>query len=190
MTSTQGLTGTAATTYRTNFTAGNFAQAGEGSYIGSSGTRPTKGSLYTVTLYKSGVLYKTITTTLTADLVDAAQAINLAWNDLGPQSLAALDPTNVTLNGALASIPIDWIQNTSAESISRIWVSLASGAYDNYTPFTIGATSVVATPAPGTTVTNLIGAPSYNGPYTGYREIGQVYLTKDGTFKYAAYTYN
>jgi hypothetical protein len=101
-----------------------------------------------------------------------------------------LDPTNSSLNGPLTSIPVDWVQNSAAEKVNNVWFSQADGGYDNYTPFTIGATLVVVTPAPGTTFTDLTLPYSDSGPFTGYREIGLGYLTVDGTEKSTAFDYD
>jgi hypothetical protein len=192
MSRTQSVSGAAATTYRTNPALGNFAAgSGDGSYDGTSGTRPKKGDVYTFALYKAGVLYKTETRVLLTNLVDATQAVNMQWNDIGANTLSALDPANASLNGALSSLPLSWTQNPAAEQINNLWVSMANGGYDNTTAFAIGATSVVATPVTGTTFTALTGTFSdgAGGVYNGYREVGFNYRMLNGSTKHAVSAY-
>ncbi len=171
-----------------------WASATDGSYTGATGVRPTLGTVYTFEIYKDATLVTTETRTLQSNLVPAEQAVNLAWNDLGTQSLAALDVTNTALNGIQNTLLVDWIKKPLAEPIKYVWVSQTNGDSDNATSFLPTATSVLATPftADGsiTQFTGMAGTTNYNGPvYGGYRELGFNYLMSDGSAKSAVYVY-
>jgi hypothetical protein len=204
MSRTQGVRGTEATTYRsnpvyspTNSVQNNYnvlqwaaADGSDGAYNGQTGTRPTKGAVYTFALYRNGVLYKTETRTLLSDLVDATQGIRLQWNGIGAHTAAALDPADTALNGVQTSLQVDWVANPAAEQVRNIWVSQTNGGSENATAFAAGATSVLATPLEGT-FTALTGPLVNSGaPYSGYREIGMNYRMLDGSSKQAVYIYN
>lgn len=206
MSRTQGVSGSDATTYRPNprYQASNsdldnnnsFQWASyygiDGSYNGDagSGTRPTKGAVYTFNLYNGTNLYKTETRTLLSDLVDATQGVNMQWHGIGAATRAALDPTNANLNGAQTSLLVDWTVNPVAEQVRNLWVSQTDGGYDNTTAFAPGSSSVNATPLAGTTFTQLSGPFMVDGaPYSGYREVGLAYRILDGSNKQAVYTY-
>jgi hypothetical protein len=203
MSRTQGVSGTNATTYRSNPTLNvnnsvsdnnnSFmwasANGSDGSYNGQTGTRPTKGAVYTFALYANGLPYKTETRTLLTDLVDATQGINLQWHGIGANSVAALNPANTALNGVQSSLLVDWVVNPAAEQVRSMWVSQTNGGYENATAIAPGANSVVATPLEGT-FTALTGPVVNTGPnYSGYREIGLSYRILDGSAKYSVYTY-
>ncbi|WP_367849171.1 hypothetical protein [Rhodoferax sp. WC2427] len=207
MSRTLGVAGSDASTYRTNtrFLVGNSVQSNnnsfqwasydgtDGSYNGQagSGTRPTKGAVYTFNLYSGANLYKTETRTLLADLVDATQGINMQWHGIGANTRAALDPANAALNGAQTSLLVDWTVNPAAEQVRGLWVSQTDGGYDNATAFGPGSSSVVATPLSGTTFTQLSGTyMADSAPYSGFREVGLNYRILDGSNKQAVYTYN
>jgi hypothetical protein len=194
MSRTAGISGTAAATLATNFTALNWAGASDGSYNGVNGTRPTKGSVYFFNLYNNGTLVAAEKRTLLSDLVAATQEVNMQWNDIGRKTTSALDPSNTTLNGEQTSMPIDWIQNPAAERINYLWISQTDGGYDNSTPILPGATSLTAVPfsssGGSTTFTSLTNPRSYNVyPFSGYREIGFTYRMLDGSTKQAVYSY-
>ena len=203
---TQGVSSSDASTYSTNpiYNANNSLLANnntfqwasyngsDGSYNGqaASGTRPTKGAVYTYSLYNGANLYKTETRTLLSDLVDATQGINLQWHGIGAATSAALDPANTALNGVQTSLPVDWAVNPAAEQVKNIWVSQTDGGYDNATRFPLGASSVNATPVGATTFTQLSGALMVtSAPYSGFREVGLAYRILDGSNKQAVYTY-
>ncbi|NVO06392.1 MAG: hypothetical protein HXX19_10885 [Rhodoferax sp.] len=126
--------------------APQWASASDGSYTGTAGVRPTQGAVYTFEIYKNATLVTTETRTLQSNLVPAEQAVNLAWNSPGTNTLAALDITNTALNGIQNSMLVDWVQNPLAEQIKFIWVSQTNGDSDNATSFLPTATSVLATP--------------------------------------------
>jgi hypothetical protein len=198
MSRTKAVTGTDASVLAANPSSApnsfQWGSATDGSYNGISGVRPTKGKVYIVEIYNNGTLVATEKRTLLTDLVAADQAIHMQWNAAGPKILSALDPLNTALNGVQNSLPIDWIQNTSAEPIKYVWVSQTNGGYDNGTGIPPGATSLIATPYTGnsttTQFTGLTSTLSYNvAPFGGYREIGLNYRMLDGSSKNAVYTY-
>nr|WP_315232480.1 hypothetical protein [uncultured Albidiferax sp.] len=203
---TVGVSGSDASTYSANpkFNANNSVQdnnnvlqwasysGSDGSYNGQagSGTRPTKGTVYTFSLYSGANLYKTETRILLADLVDATQGIHQQWHGIGANTTAALDPGNTALNGVQTSLLVDWAVNPVAEQVRSIWVSQTNGGSENATSFALGASSVTATPLGSTTFTQLSGAYMATGaPYSGYREVGLNYRVLDGSNKQAVYTY-
>lgn len=192
---TQGLTGAAATSYAPNPVRGNWAQGTtDGSYNGLNGAsvaRPKKGDVYTFEIYDGNTKIATEKRTLLTNLVEVTQLVKMPWNDIGPKSRAALDPTNASLNGALASLEIDWIQNSMAEFIKAAWISQTDGGSENTTQFPLGATSVTATPSNSSTYTAL-NVPVVEGPitYAGYREIGFNYRMTDGSTKSTVYSYS
>lgn len=191
---TQGLKDAAATSYAPNAVRGNWAQGtADGSYNGLNGAsvaRPKKGDVYTFEVYNGNTKIATEKRTLLTNLVEVTQLVKLPWNDIGPKSHAALDPTNASLNGAQASLPIDWIQNPMAEFIRSAWISQTDGGSENTTQFPLGATSVTATPSNESTYTAL-NVPVIEGPttYAGYREIGFNYRMTDGSTKATSYSY-
>jgi hypothetical protein len=195
MSRTKAVSGANAVVLDANPTgATNWSSTTDGGYTGATGVRPTQGTVYTFEIYKNASLVATETRTLQSNLVPAEQAVNLAWNNPGPNTLAALDVTNLTLNGIQNSMLIDWTQNPSAEQIQYVWVSETNGAGDNATSFPVGATSVLATPqatsAGATQFTGMTGTTNYTGPvYGGYREIGLTYQMSDGSSKSAVYVY-
>jgi hypothetical protein len=193
MSRTKAVTGANASVLDTNPTSGG-ATSTDGSYDGTNGVKPIKGTVYTFEIFNNATLVATETRTLSSDLVPADQAVNLPWNDPGPNTLAAMDITNTALNGIQNSMLVDWIQKPGAELIQYLWVSETNGAGDNATPFVPGVTSVIATPlataAGSTQFTGMTGTTSYNvAPYGGYREIGMSYQMLDGSSKSAAYVY-
>ncbi len=188
---TQGLNGEAAKKLRPNVTQANFSNDTDGSYYGTSGTRPTKGETYTFSMYKAGALVATETRRLLTDLTPATQAYKLPWHEAGDNLLAALAVTNPALNGEQTSLLIDWRKNPVAEPVRSVYVSQNNGGYDNATPFAIGSTSVVATPVgTGNKFTALTGPLNDSTlPYGGFREIGLEYRTVDGSSKSADFSY-
>ena len=190
---TQGITGTAATAYATNPASIFWAKGGtiDGSFNGSSGTRPKKGDPYTINLYSGITLYKTVTKVLLSDLVDPALGSQLPWNTPGTLSPAALNPNNTALNGQQSSLTLDWVQNLAAQQIgSAHATTINGGAYSNATGVAKGATSV--TISSGTSsftdiLTTTIGAPTST---SGFRGLIFNYRMLDGSAKSAQYTYN
>jgi hypothetical protein len=195
---TKDVAGANASVLDTNPTSAPYkfqwGSATDGSYNGVTGVRPTKGKVYVFDIYNNGTKVVTEKRTLLTDLVAADQAINMQWNDIGPQSTSAMDVKNTLLNGVQSTLAVDWIQNPSAEQIKYVWVSQTNGGYDNGTKILAGATSVIATPYTGdsttTQFTGMTGTPSYNAtPFGGYREIGFNYRMLDGSAKNAVYSY-
>jgi len=191
MSRTSALSAAGATTLSPNGMYFSWSNGADGSYNGSAGTRPIKGGIYTFTLYLGSTLVATETRVLVTNLVPATNAVNLPWNTVGSNTLAALDPTNTALNGTQTSLAIDWIQNPAAEKINNLWISQTDGSYNNVTPFKLGVTSVIATPyGSGNTFTALTGTKNTTAPnVTGIRDIGFSYYMLDGSAKQAGYSY-
>lgn len=214
MARTKGLTGVDAATRFDNPIKINFAQGSgiprigynnsnsgliptnnyppENSYNGPTGTRPVKGSLYTFSLYltTNGVpaLYKTITKSLLVDLVDPIYGTNLKWNTPGAKTMAALDPSSPTTT----TIPVDWVQNSAAEQINSVTISLIDLNDANIAPVTWGATSVVALAPNGNFFTGISGPVELRKGFTanGYREIYLAHRMLDGTSKQSVFSYS
>ncbi len=199
MSRTHDVSGVGASTLRANTVTlpytFQWAAGSDGSYNGRANlsARPVKGSVYTFEIYKNGVYVATEARTLLTDLVAATQAVNLPWNGIGPNTARALDISNTALNGAQSTLPIDWTQNPSAERIQSIDISQTDGGYDNATPFTLGATSVLATARAnvGSTTFTALAGPSSTvaAPYSGFRDIDFSYRMLDGSTKNAIYSY-
>jgi hypothetical protein len=119
--------------------------------------------------------------TLLSDLIQATQAVNLPWNTLGPQSLAALDP-NGTLAGAQTALPVDWIQNVAAQQIggAQAVVNTTSGGFGPTKGGPKGATSAI--------LDNLT-VPAFT-PSTANRTLLFSHRMLDGSGKTAVYFYN
>jgi hypothetical protein len=175
---TQGTSGSAATTLIAN-PAGNYIWAQPGDNIDA--TRFVKGAKYQFELFYGAntgpTADRVITKTLLSDLVQADKAVNLPWNPLGSQSLAALDP-NSALASSQTALPLDWIQNISAQQIGNAR-GFIGGTFGPSKFVLRGATSVVlnnqTVPAFNTTSTR--------GFLLGYRML-------DGSNKTAFYRYN
>ena len=179
---TKGITGANATTLETNQTFFVWAQTADG----VDASKFVKGARYKVELF-----YGTSTTAthiynkvLLSDLIQATQAVNLPWNTLGPQSLAALDP-NGSLTGAQTALPVDWVQNIAAQQINsaQAVVNTTSGSFGPSRFVPRGATSAIldnqTVPAFSTISTTL---PSRTLLF-GHRML-------DTSSKTAVYTYN
>ncbi|NMM11524.1 MAG: hypothetical protein HHJ16_14790 [Polaromonas sp.] len=148
-------------------------------------TKFVKGAKYQVELF-----YGTTPTTaaiifhktLLSDLVQAEQAVNLPWNTLGAQSVSALDPTG-SLTGAQTALPIDWVQNSSAQQIHQVQavVDTTFGSFGPLKAVPRGATSAILD---NQTVPIFGIAPNIG------RTLLFSYRMLDGSGKTAVYTYN
>jgi len=101
---------------------------------------------------------------------------------LGTQSLSALDPTG-SLTGAQTALPVDWVQNLSAQQIGGVQAvtNTTSGGFGPTKGVPKGATSVILDnqTVPLFNTTNNVGRTLL----FGYRMI-------DSSNKTAVYTYN
>jgi hypothetical protein len=154
---TQGLTGTAATTLATNPVQMLWAQPADGFDI----SRFVKGTKYTIELFygtNTGTADLTLKKTLWSDLLRATAISKLPWNSAGPGLLAAMDP-NGSLTGLQTALPVDWVQNPSAQQIKNaaVMVKTDPPTFGPNEAVPKGATSVVVnnatTPAFGPTTT-------------------------------------
>lgn len=186
---TQGLTGTAATTYAANPGSLVWAQgASEGSFNGATGVQPKKGATYIVKLYAGTSLTFTVKKTLLSDVIAPTVGSQLPWNTLGSLSLAALDPNNGTLNGPLGSLSLDWVQNPAAQQIGGASVTTTNaGGYSNSANVAKGLSSVTVTPPSPYQFTGITGAAS---SINGYRSLLFGHRMLDGSNKGAVFTYN
>jgi hypothetical protein len=182
---TTGITGTPAKTLATNpSNGGNVLLWRQPADVTVDPTQFVKGAKYKVELF-----YGTDTTTptifhktLLSDLVQATQAVNLPWNTLGSQSLSALDP-NGSLTGAQTALPVDWVQNLSAQQIGGVQAvtDTTSGGFGPTKGVPKGATSAILNnqTVPLFNTTNPVGRTLL----FGYRMI-------DSSNKTAVYSYN
>jgi hypothetical protein len=175
---TAGIAGTAATTLAANPAGLIWAQTADN----IDTTQFVKGTKYKIELFygASTTPLHTFSKTLLSDLVPATQAVNLPWNTLGPQSLAALDP-NGALTAAQSALPVDWVQNVSAQQIGNVQtvVNSTTGSFGPSKFVPRGATSVV--------VDNQT-VPAF-GP-TQLRTLLLGYRMLDSSGKTAVYTFN
>jgi hypothetical protein len=104
-------------------------------FYGSSPITITNATLPTRTFHK----------TLLSDLIQAERAVNLPWNTLGPQSLAALDPSGSLAGAQINSLPVDWVQNIAAQQIKGLQavIDTKSGSFSKTHSVPKGATSAV-----------------------------------------------
>lgn len=186
MSHTAGITGTSASTLKSNDDWYTWAKKSEGAYDGTvESSRPIKGDIYTFRLYKDQSLVATETRALLDDVTSATNMQYLPWHISGPNTAAAFDIANTALNGLQTSVLLDWINNPNAEPIFKYWFSKTDGNGDTSTPIKLGETSVLATPGGiNTRFTSLTGKLSYSvPPLDGYRNVGFVYRTTNGTKK-------
>jgi hypothetical protein len=179
-----GISGASASTLTTNPVDGvapsfkTWAQPSDGSDV----AKFVKGATYQVELFygSSSTATYTFNKTLLTDMVPATQAVNLPWNTLGTNSLAALDPSNVNLAGQQANLlNVDWVKNPAAQQIGGVQVIDTSGSYGTMFSVSKGATSVV--------LTNAV-VPAFSTTTT--RSLLLSYRMLDGSNKTAVYTYN
>ncbi|HQS31246.1 MAG: hypothetical protein B7X59_08720 [Polaromonas sp. 39-63-203] len=110
-------------------------------------TQFVKGSMYRIELFyglNTGTADVTMSKTLLSDLVQATRAVYLPWNTLGAQSLAALDP-NGSLTGIQDNLPLDWVQNLSAQQVGGVSavINTTSGSFGPNRFVPRGATSAI-----------------------------------------------
>jgi len=181
------LIGTAS--YITNPVNGLWAQGtSEGSYNGSSGTKPKKGSIYTIYLYAGTTLTYTVKKFLLNDMIDPVIGNQLPWNSLGTQSQAALNPANATLNAALSTLTLDWTQNPAAQQIGSLAASITNGGTLSGSQNVAKGVSSATIAAPATYLfTGLSGTASATN---GFRNLLFNYRTQDNSYKSAQYSYN
>lgn len=175
---TQGLTGSAATTLAGNPAGMVWAQAADA----IDTTKFVKGARYKVELFygtNTGTADLVVFKTLLSDLIPVTNAVNLPWNTLGTNSLAAFDPAG-SLAGAQTALPIDWVQNVSAQQVGGVRAAVDStGSFGPSKPVPKGATSIVYDSAtvPAFTTSSL-------------RTILMGYRVTDSSNKTAVYSYN
>jgi hypothetical protein len=185
MTHTAGITGTSASTLKF-YTGYTSAQKSEGSYDGTVETsRPLKGDIYTFTLYKDTKLVDTETRVLLDDVTLATNMQYLPWHEIGPNTAAVFDINNSKLNGPQTSVLLDWIKNPLAEPIYDYWFTRTDGNAGTSTRIVLGETSIIAKPGGvDNKFTSLTGKISYSTlPLDGFRNVGFVYRTTNGTKK-------
>lgn len=177
---TKGITGTDATTLATNQTGFVWAQTADN----VDPSKFVKGARYKVELfYGSNTTTPAYTfhKTLLSDLIQATQAVNLPWNTLGPQSLAALDP-NGSLAGAQTALPVDWVQNPAAQQIGGVQavVNTTSGSFGPMRSVPKGATSAIL---------DNVTVPAFTAS-SANRTLLFSHRMLDGSNKTAVYIYN
>lgn len=177
---TAGVTGTIAATLATNPTGLLWAQGSE-----VDPTRFVKGAKYQVELFYGStptagpIFHKT----LLSDLIQATQAVNLPWNTLGPQSLAALDPLGSLAGAQVNSLPVDWVQNPAAQQIGGVQavVNMTSGSFGPTRSVPKGATSAIL---------NNVTVPAFSTVTSTNRTLLFNHRMLDGSNKTAVYFYN
>lgn len=150
---------------------------------GSNATLFVKGAKYQFELFygTSTTAAYTFKKTLLSDLVQATQAVNLPWNTLGTNSVAALDPTNSLASQQTNTLLMDWVQNPAAQQIGDIEavINSSSGSYSPGLAVNKGATSAILTNAT---------VPAFTSSTNRTLLFG--YKMLDGSKKTAVYTYN
>ena len=177
---TMGLTGTNASTLAANPVSLLWAQPGEG----FDAAQIIKGARYKIELFYGsnvGTADRTVFKTLLSNLVNANQGVNLAWNTLGPKSLAALDPNGSLAGTQVNTLALDWVQNPSAEQIGGI-----TGVIDNFGTF--GPNRFVPRGVLSAILNNHT-IPSFSTT-TGNRTLFYGYRMVDGSGKQGVYQYN
>lgn len=181
---TTGITGAGASTLASNPVDTNattfkvWTQPNDG----SNAALFVKGAQYQFELFYGTNTTPTYTfkKTLLSDLVQATQAVNLPWNTLGTNSVAALDPTNSLASQQTNTLLMDWVQNPAAQQIGDIEAVIdSSGSYSPGLAVNRGVTSAILTNA---TVPAFTSSTSRTLLF-GYRML-------DGSKKTAVYTYN
>jgi hypothetical protein len=175
---TTGIASTAATTLDTNPTGQSWAQSTDGFTPASF----IRGADYKVELFygsNTGTADVVLTKTLLTDLTAATQLVNLPWNTLGALSQAAFNPTNVRSSQQTA-LPIDWVQNKSAQQIASVQAVGVSGSFSGFKTVPKGESSVIM---------DNVTIPAYNIT-TGSRTVLMNYRMMDGSTKVAVYSYN
>lgn len=178
---TKGITGTDATVLATNQSGLLWAQTADG----IDPSKIIKGAKYKIELFygSSGTIVGPVFhKTLLNDLVQATQGANLPWNTLGTQSLAALDPAG-SLTGAQTALPVDWVQNLSAQQIGGVQ------AVTNTTSGGFGPTKAVPKGAISAILDNQT-VPLFNTTNPVGRTLLFSYRMIDSSNKTAVYTYN
>lgn len=177
---TADITGTGATTLATNLTGFVWAQPADG----VDPTKFVKGAKYKVELFYGTSTTATYTfhKTLLTDLIQATQAVNLPWNTLGAQSLAALDPAGSLAGAQANTLPVDWVQNPAAQQIGGVEavVNTTSGSFGPTRSVPKGATSVIL---------DNVTVPAFSTT-SASRTLLFSHRMLDGSNKTAVYSYN
>lgn len=144
----QGITGNGAATLATNPNNGGNLLIWSQSTTEVDTTKFVKGSKYQVELFygsNTTTADRTLHKTLLSDLVQVTQAVNLPWNTLGPQSMAALDPNGSLAGSQVNSLPVDRVQNLSAQQINGVQavINTTTGSFGPTRFVPRGATSVI-----------------------------------------------
>ena len=182
---TQGISGSAATTLGTNQVNVLWAQPADG----FNPALAVKGSRYTIELFYGTTIagagastaLRTYTKILLGDMVQATQAVNLPWNSLGAQSIAALNPNGSLAGAQVNNMTLDWTQNPSAQQIGSV------NAIVNTTTFSFGPGLSVPRGALSVLVDNMT-VPAFT-PTTS-RTLLLNYRMGDGSVKSSTYQYN
>ncbi len=163
----------------------------EGSYNGDDQSRrPIAGDFYRFSAYKAGTIVYTDYQPLTSDVLNPLLAHKVLWMTPGSNILAALDPTNTTLNPAtsISSLDINWsspmiakITITEVEPIKNVWVSQTNGGFENSAKLKIGEMKITAMPLSGQEFTSL--------GLNQLREIGIEHRMMDGSVKASSYNF-
>ncbi len=177
---TAGITGTGATTLATN--PSNIAWAQPADSVDP--TKLVKGAKYKVELFYGTSTTATYTfhKTLLSDLIQATQAVNLPWNTLGPQSLAALDPAGSLAGAQVNTLPVDWVQNPAAQQIGGVSaiVNTTNGSFGPTRSVPKGATSAIL---------DNVTVPAFS-PSSASRTLLFGHRMLDSSNKSAVYSYN
>lgn len=185
---TAGLTGTAATTLGTNPGNKRWTQPSDtGAYNGSTGTRPIKGTAYSVRFFNgtSEVTSLAMTKRLNTDVIPATQGVSMPWNSPGSAIANFLSPTG-SQNGAISSgtaVSINWTLNTSAPQVSGVNLWTNNGTQYGWD----GSVNVArgASAASVTTVFNIDGITS--GLTNVHRAVLLGHRTLDGSGRQDVY---
>lgn len=177
---TADITGAGATTLATNPTGIVWAQTADG----VDPTKFVKGAKYKVELFygTSTTASYTFHKTLLTDLIQATQAVNLPWNTLGAQSLAALDPAGSLAGAQVNTLPVDWVQNPAAQQIGGVEavVNTTTGSFGPTRSVPKGATSVIL---------DNVTVPAFSAT-SASRTLLFSHRMLDGSNKTSVYSYN
>lgn len=177
---TQGITGTSASQLASNPISPVWAQPADN----IDTTKIIKGAKYKVELFYGTNTQPsyTVNKILLSDLVQPTLGVKLPWNVPGAKSMAALD-VNGSLTAAQTALPVDWVQNLSAQQIGGVSAVIDTnlGSYGPLKGVPRGATSAILD---NQTV------PLFNTTSNVGRNLLFVYRMNDASNKTAVYTYN
>lgn len=178
------------TTIATNSTNKRWTQSGDGGYDGvAQGTRPTKGSSYTVRYFLGSTEVTSLSSTkkLVADVIPPTRGVSLPWNSAGSSLLAFLSPAG-SQSGALSagtSVTIDWTQNVAAPQVGGVNLWTTDGTqygWDGSVQVARGITSKA--------VTTVFDISDISGSSTSPRAVLLGHRVLDGSARQDVYAYN